>query len=267
MPVKSDFFPNKIMDLPLDEMLIDNNFPHYSLFRKGRLEGLVPVNKVRYEITYSPKGKPSNLLRGRTIRNFPLLDIFKAAIFYNSELHAVNSDKRFLLDIKDSSDLIFDPSRCIDLDEWEKKNLYTFDIVVPQNETDSLYSCMIRELNQYSGYYGRIERRKMKCLALVRTSDNDKIKTKGKAPEYMLYNSSPNKFINNLGIKELVRALDIKSNLKLPVVDKTGYTGNVDIEFKADFDDYAALRKSFQKYDLDLIETEMEIDVFVISRK
>ncbi|XHR94988.1 hypothetical protein ACFJIV_32930 [Mucilaginibacter sp. UC70_90] len=60
----------------------------------------------------------------------------------------------------------------------------------------------------------------------------------------------------------------IEYGLKQPFIDQTGYTGNIDIQFKADVLDGIALgdlRNALKIYDLDLVEKD--VDLTVLSLK
>ena len=53
----------------------------------------------------------------------------------------------------------------------------------------------------------------------------------------------------------------------MPVIDKTAYTAIVDLMFSTYPLTMTELRKELQKYDLDLIEGEREIEIFVMREK
>ncbi len=55
--------------------------------------------------------------------------------------------------------------------------------------------------------------------------------------------------------------------LTLPVLDETGYTGNIDIEFNGKLIDWAGLKQDLKSNELDLVETVRELEVFVLTEK
>jgi hypothetical protein len=103
----------------------------------------------------------------------------------------------------------------------------------------------------------------MPCLVLVRTSDNDKLKSK-----QIAFVNNADAFslsINNSSIQLLVSQLNhYLQHLNKPVVDETGYKGNVDINLDAKLSSVDDLRKALKVYDLDLIEKKQDIEVLVI---
>jgi len=202
------------------------------------------------------------------MRNMPLMQIHLEAMMSinNSEFSRVFSLKRLLLEIGDSSDLFFNPQKS-DKGEWEKRNLYSYDIVVAEGERDSLYNYILRDLNKYSPYIGKIEKRKVKCLALVRTGSDDKIKTKGGLEKYNLYNDEGKKYLNNLSVALFVWRLDRMQSITLPVIDETNYKDHIDLVLNINLDDIGDIKRGLQLYDLDLVEVEREIEMFVIMRK
>lgn len=53
----------------------------------------------------------------------------------------------------------------------------------------------------------------------------------------------------------------------LPIIDETGYKGNVDMIINAKLNDMSSLRKDLKRYNLDLIEGERVINMLVIRDK
>lgn len=260
---KRDFSPDKLMDLGQEGFPIDDNLAHYSLFRKGRLEGLSMVNQTR---AIDDQEGVSHIC-GKAMRNMPLLDMYTEAIYQKpGTFRDTYSDRRLVLELKHPYRLVFDPARS-SKDEWEKENVYTYDLVIPFGEQDSLYNYIVDDLGRYSGFYGRIEKRKTKYWALVRTSGTDKIKTKGGSSENKLYNDAPDKIISNLPVSQLLWRLERLDGFKMPVIDETGYKGNIDLELNVNLNDALAVRKALQKYNLDLVQKEKLLDVFVITEK
>lgn len=250
LPIKKDID----LDKPLfagDYLHIDD-FTYYSLFLKGKIDGLPSGNRLR---------KNNEITRGVTITNTPIFSMYKIVI--SSLFPDINFTKRIILETADSSKLIFDKDKSFKPD-WYKENLYNYDFIVPISKANDLYEYMLEDLNRYSNYFGRIENRRMNCLILVRSSHFDKIKTEGGKQENKLLNHDK-KFMINSPLVDLVRRINNFSDLKLTVIDETNYLNNIDIELDVDFDDLSALRAGLLKYDLNLIEGERIIQVFVLG--
>jgi thiol-disulfide isomerase/thioredoxin len=265
MPVKKDFLANKLVGFP---ETIDNNLSFYKVFRKGKIEGTPPTIDSREE-EVNVDGRILSVPRGKTMINVPLLDMYMTTLLDNMDFLKKFTNKRLILDldVRDSSDLIFNPE-FMDKEDWEKDNLYYYDMVIPKNEVKNLYSTILNDLNHYSGYYGRIEKRKIKCIALIATGNLDKIKTKGAAQEYSLAKNLDIKYIRNMAFEDIVKTFDYTvKNTNLPIINETGYKGNVDLKFAGNLEDLSILKKELRNYNLDLIEVEREVELFVISKK
>jgi len=257
---KNDFFPDKLLDLS-SNINVDENFLHQSLFIKGEQVGLRAVNRLR---TIQQHGNMPSAIRGITMRNIPLLKMYETALNLHLALNDKYSVKKRIFEIKDSSKLIFD-STISTKSQWEKENLYTYDLIIPAKDVDSLYKYMLQDLNRYSDYYAKIEKRKVRCLALVRNKEFNKLKTSG---ERMNQNSDYNNSIKlkNVPIEQLIKKLNALNFIKPIVIDSTQYNENIDIELM-NITDFTTLSKSLQIYGLDLIEVERELDMIVLTDK
>jgi thiol-disulfide isomerase/thioredoxin len=255
LPVKRDFEQKTLLQLPDD--ITSNDISHYSLFIKGKLPGLSAVNTPRYDST--------DKICGRAMRNTPILTMYKEAINGIDKEIGFNK-KKLVLEVDDSSKLFLNKEKT-SRETWEKNNLYTYDLILPQSDSKEVCSYILNDLNRYSEYFGRIEKRKIKCVALTRINKVDKLKTKNAKSEDRLYNDLQKKYISNLPMSRLVLALDRLTAINLLVVDETNYTENIDIELSVDLTDVNAIKKALRKYDLDLIEKEKEVNMFVLSDK
>jgi thiol-disulfide isomerase/thioredoxin len=129
---------------------------------------------------------------------------------------------------------------------------------------------MREDLNRYfesMGIQGRREKRKVNILALVRTSALDKIHSEGGKLEdshtayYLtLRNASMLYFISKFQSY-------FPNPEGLPVQDETGYTGSMDIDINGDLSDIKVINKELEKYDLQFVRKEKEIDMIVITKK
>jgi thiol-disulfide isomerase/thioredoxin len=154
-----------------------------------------------------------------------------------------------------------------EIDLWRAKNVFSYESRVKPSSGQIIYKIMQQDLNRYLDYVGTIEKRKVRCLVLVRTSDQDKIKTKGK--ETQGFESYDNGYlISNQPFSTLVRSLIYSlQNESMPIVDGTGYTGNIDIRFQSDLSNLSFLRKELRSFDLDLVEEVCEINMLIIRNK
>ena len=226
---------------PLSISEIDN----YSFFKKGKLKNVNSLNETSGE-WIDKEYKVTRVL----IRNQPLIEIYKHAIRHNHDFN-FPLDKRLWIEVKDKHSI--------------EEELYSYDLKVLPSQSKDLFKIVMEELNRYTNYEAGIEMLKVKCLVLVRTSIEDRIKSKG---DKTTYKKGQEKLIlKNLSIQKVVTDINRKGSVTMPVLNETNYTGNVDMEFSYYGDDIQKLRKELQKYDLDLIEAEREIEMFVIRDK
>lgn len=135
-------------------------------------------------------------------------------------------------------------------------------MAVPYSDADSLYTNMLSGLNSYTNFTATIEKRKIKCLRLVRTASQDRIATKGGSRVSAFYKNPS--VLRNAPLQHMINMLNGDNTITdLPVVDETGYTGNVDITMPA-VSNLAALRKELSRYGLDLLEGEQLLNMLVV---
>jgi len=227
----------------------------YSIFAKGYYPGLSSGGNI--------KRNKQGIIYGRQFTNSPIMDIYYSILYqlfqYKGEQFNLS---RAIIEVKDQSLL----NGILKADStFEGYNLYNYELIVPEKKADSLFYFMLEDLNRYSDYTGDIEKRKVDCLVLVRTSNKDKIKTKGGTPN-CTFPSSPS-ILTNHKLSVMVNLLaDDTPFVGLPIVDETGYDGNVDIEV-SEVKDLASLKKELNRYDLDLIPAKRVLNMFVIKDK
>lgn len=152
--------------------------------------------------------------------------------------------------------------------DWMKQgNAYCYELILPGNLRDNFYTIFQDDLKRMFGQYSAIvELRKIKCLALVRTSAKDKIRTQNKmaTPEIRLERFGLK--MQNASVSKYVTRLEIMFNKKtsLPLIDQTGYVNAVDIELNCDQTDLPAINEALTKYDLKWVERYSEVEILVI---
>jgi thiol-disulfide isomerase/thioredoxin len=146
LPMKNDLDPETLMaghHLPLDRVA------HYSFFVKGELTGY-PCETLTEMIEGTECGK--------LILNTPLLDIYSdVARKINKELSRTS-----IIVEKNAEDLKFPVTGFV---KGSPGSLCSYSIYVNPLFSASLWGRMLDDLNLYSGYYGRFERRK--CTRFV----------------------------------------------------------------------------------------------------
>ena len=216
----------------------------YSLFAKGRIRGM------GFGSGFHRSGQ---IVYGRQFTNFSFWEIASAIAneIFQKQNQSFN-EKRRIIEFKNSEGRI------------EDKSLYNYEYIVPQSKADSLYPLMLENLSRFADYKTTIEKRKVKCLVLKRTSSVDKLKTKGSEMSFLFSLSKTN--LQNTSLYALVNSLNAVPTISLPIVDETGYPNNIDLTMGA-ISDLNSIRKELLRYDLELVEAERELDMLVISEK
>jgi thiol-disulfide isomerase/thioredoxin len=155
--------------------------------------------------------------------------------------------------------------------EIKHHNLYNYELIVPDSgfSKKRMFEIMREDLDRFfsvKGLRAKKEMRSVKVWELVRTSIEDKLKTKGgdsvdeHSDYYLKLQNKPlSAFI------EKIELFYIKEG-SLPIVNATKYTGNIDMEIKADLTDMVSLNNELNKYDLQLREKSMELDMIIITK-
>lgn len=224
----------------------------YSLFAKGRIRA-IPFGSGFH--------RDGEIVYGRQFTNFSLMNIYRG-ISYElfREFGDKFSDKRLINLVKNTENIDFNTTTG---GNFEK--LYSIEYIVPKDEAKNLYSKMLRYVNENSNYIASIEKKQVKCLVLRRTSDIDKITSKG--GESIGDVLKPPYQLRNVTLDYLLSALEATNDItSLPVIDETGYQGKVDLKF-SNFQGLKTIQKELSAYDLELVETEKELPMLVIKDK
>lgn len=173
------------------------------------------------------------------------------------------SRNRIVLEVKDPSVLISNQEG-EPLKAWLRNHAWCYEVIVSKPLSAKVFEIMRSDMTRlFPQYIASVEKRAMPCLVLVRTSDNDNLKSSQTSSV-----SNADAFslsITNSSIQLLVSQLNhYLQHLNKPVVDDTGYKGNVDINLDARLSSVDDLRKALKTYDLDLIEKKHDIEVLVI---
>lgn len=226
---------------------------NYSFFSKGHIPDIGSGGTFRT----TPSGK----INGRQFTNLPLWDIYYAIGFelFRKQSQESFTGKRMLIKVKEPKKLMLQQKADSSNDT---SNLYNYEFIIPESKADSLYQYMLEDINRYSGYTVTLEKRSIQCLVLVRTSQKDKLASKG-GEKRSTFPRTPS-ILKNAPLRNMINMLNGEIPIKEIFIDETGYTGNVDLEVSG-IKDIPTLRKELQKYDLDLIPAERNLLMMVIK--
>lgn len=230
-----------------------NGLLQYSVFVKGGYDGLPSGNHRR--IT-------DNVIHGWALTNSSILSLYKSVMYgIDKDMH----DRKIILEVKDSSKLL-PPENTEEQAAWNRDNLYSLDLIVPVDKAGQLYMIMLEELNRYSGYYGRLEKRKVKCWVLKKIGGNKQPEiNKGEMDNRLWDDDRP--YLKNGTAKDIVTSFNHLDILKLLVLDETRYGEKIDLFFDAALTDLAVIQRGLRQSGLKLVKTERIVEVFVIREK
>lgn len=233
-----------------DDLLKGNQLKQYSLFFKGRYDGLSSGFSTQ---------KTGDRQTGLSLTNLPLISLYDHVIsaLYRQQGELYTRSKR-IIQVKDSSKLMYNK-------DLPSSEYYTYECNAPDLQGTSLYQYILEDLNRYTDYTGTIEKRKVKCLVLKKTGKADQLKTTGGVAQNTLFKRPDGKLINGPFRYLLIRLIDLPI-IKLPLIDETGYTGKIDITLSQK-PDLSLLQKELKAYGLELAEKERTINVFVLKDK
>ncbi|PTX15051.1 thiol-disulfide isomerase/thioredoxin [Pontibacter mucosus] len=209
--------------------------------------------------------------------NLPLPALYLVA--YSDVFRFHDQENRLLLEVSDSlrqrltgenfETLTGDYATDAPFLRWMEENQYCYSLILPQEQPREVLNGIMREdlnrlFGQYLGIHGSLQRRKVDCLVLVRTSRKDLLATKGTPRQRV---SDDETFaLQNSPFAHLLSRLQYEyMRQPLPIVDETGYTGNIDIRLPRPLSNLEQLRAALQAYGLDLRPARRKLDMLVIS--
>jgi len=111
----------------------------------------------------------SNNLYRKLLLNGSALSMFKTAY----RILPVN-DQRVILEVKDSTALLV-PKDANLKDKWSVESSFSYEIALPLNQKDNIYSYMQQDINRFfsikQGIQARLEKRTYQCYVLKRVND------------------------------------------------------------------------------------------------
>ena len=194
--------------------------------------------------------------------NTTLMNIFTAAYLNGKRNFTKN---RVILEVNDPSKLTTNAKGQESL-KWLEKNGYCYELVMPVAVgKEAVYKQMQNDLKRmFPQYKANIETRNIECYALIRTSNEDKIKTKGGKPSGD-WNHFGFSMQNFYGLSYFLVQLEYFLQKEIPLIDKTNYEEKIDIDIKAKLTSIEEINKALMAYDLQFVREIHPMDVLVIS--
>jgi hypothetical protein len=171
----------------------------------------------------------------------------------------------------DTSQFMAPPDTSEYYDAWYQQHRFNYDLRIPENRSDQLYTIMQQDLCRFFNVDAKVEKRNIDCYVLITT-------TKNKRPENIsgslskFQRSSPDTFVyfRNITLSKLVNSLSQLfpvHHISKPIVDGTQYKEKVNMRLPVSalkFLSIARLNKYLSTYGLKIIERSQLINVLVI---
>lgn len=226
----------------------------YDLERETSLMNYVLLSKGRIRATAPGTGfhRKEGTVYGRQFTNMPLTKIYSAiARELFGESGQDFSNKRIVNQVKDHP--ISDPVSAGESAAGEQ--LYSFELIAPLEDAPALYQNMLHTLNRYSGYTGSTEIQRKRCWVL-RKSAEIKIPTSNAAGKSKTGKMQP--------LEALIADLNDSKIVSIPVIDESGYKGNVPIDL-SNIPDLESLKGALKNEGFQLTEEEKDLFMFVLE--
>lgn len=173
---------------------------------------------------------------------------------------------RTLISLKDTAHFTSHASGQGYLNWLGQGNGFCYELIVPPALADKAWSIMQEDMNRFFPQFKvSIQKRKVNCLVLVRTSNVDKLKTTG--AEHQAKFDFYSCVLHNATISEFIQPLDTYylQNSPIPVMDKSGYSGKIDLEIQGKMFSTEEINKALKKYDLTFKTSQEEIEMLIIE--
>jgi thiol-disulfide isomerase/thioredoxin len=153
-----------------------------------------------------------------------------------------------------------------DAEHWiSSGNGWCYELQVPPALNDSVYSILQADVRRlFPKYQVGVEQVKTRCLVLVRTSGEDKLRSEGGTFKVEVGPFSAE--LHNSRLSQLVRRLEVQylQNSPYPIVDETGYNAQVDLSLQGQMSSVPALNLALKKYDLAFVEKDAVTELLVV---
>ncbi|RZJ92822.1 MAG: TlpA family protein disulfide reductase [Chryseobacterium sp.] len=199
----------------------------------------------------------TNVIRKITATNMSMIRLYQIALGKGTRKY---SWAKTIVEVKDSSKLVNRTSGDTYRKWLNNGSGFCYELIVSDNMKDP-FQIMEQDLNRYfTNYKVSIQKRTKDVLVLKRTTDIDRIKSKGGAPQTKI--NATGSIISNKPLSVLNSYIDTYIQR---VADETGYRNNVDIILLADMDNIESINRELSKYGLIYSLEPREIEFLVIN--
>jgi thiol-disulfide isomerase/thioredoxin len=210
-----------------------------------------------------------------------ILEFIMAAFSEYDEKYVFRNGINVVLKVADSSKYVRPKRNELpdsEYSKWQANYLFRYECAVPIEKKDRVFEFMRQDLCRYFDLDVRVEKRMMKCLALVSITDELQFKERGlsKSASYTAHLRSDrydSLFFANEPMSKLLWRIQLDHyhlGVNKPIVNRTTYEGRIDMVFPVMYDDETTIeywKEQLARYGLALIEENCLTDVLVIREK
>ena len=209
-----------------------------------------------------------------TCKNSSVGDLYRMAaskyslinLGLNSTLWESNNES--VKRMSDSAAVVHSKTRA-EINDWLKHYTYCYELKFPQQMSNERFDLMLLGLNNYFGAMynitGSMERRKIKCLALIKVSKNKMPVAAGTKKIYAI--DEYHLQLKNASVSQLIGLLSMNLDTYPPLVDDTNDTTKIDINLNCSMSDLNSINRALKQYGFQLVEKITERDMIVIKDK
>ncbi|WEA00731.1 TlpA family protein disulfide reductase [Mucilaginibacter sp. SJ] len=173
--------------------------------------------------------------------------------------------KEIAFEVVDTTGLTAGNLKSDDFRDWLKKgNGYCVELILPDSLRKKSYQILREKLSgHFTKYTASLETRKVKCLALVRTSNMDKLKSTGQKPA--VEQDAFGARFTNCYLRVFISRMQLPLQYHpLPLKDETGYMDKADLQLTGNLTKLDEVNRELAKYDLRFEERLADLEMVVI---
>lgn len=221
------------------------------------ISSLFPASISRYLTVYAE----SRTLQGSTIPLFLYNAAFtgKSQWGYSDTLYTTHYPFP-LIEASDRSPFYHHDGRI-------NEQTYWYSATVPESQVSmaGFMNVMQRDLEAYFGYTARLEKRVLPYWRLTFQGDAfSALRSKGGTREFDM--EFTHMSVRNFPFQEWLKAMidfGFQSSI-MPVIDETGFGGNIDLDIQVDTTDPTDIKRAFKEVGIEMVKAEKEFQVIVI---
>lgn len=254
---------NVLFRMKIDDMEYDKHAPLFVNGNGGSGSNILSRSIITgyadgLAVGFAKDQDSNKLVKRLCYTNVPLVSLYSQA--YRKSIIT----SRLLLEGIDKDKFVCD-NAIIDWEAWKYDNTYCYESILSSpTPIDKVYEKMREDLFNCFGYNYSVEKRKVKCFVLHYTGSAKVPVNRERKTQNGAVDGNYGQYLYNNPIQSVCDLLEEKWDI--PVLDESGYTDPVDMEFNTDITNILAMRQIIHQYGFDLMETERELEMVVISK-